>query len=172
MRSDAQAVKATGLIKAGIEQLMSLSKDNWSELVTEGNVNAIKKELDRYASIFANKDPDIHASINGCDFYSSLVPFMGAWRLHRGMLPDDVLSSQFQNLDALQTALQVHGAGAELAPGLALLHMQASFLYTVDVKGIPEGLATLSIDRAQGITRRQSTLFRQGASTEEVVRTR
>lgn len=172
-RMDAQAVKATGLIKCGMEQLLNLSKDNWSELVTEGNVNAIKKELDRYATIFAHKDPDIHASINDCNFYSSLVPFMGAWRLHRGMLPDDVLSGQYQNLDALQTALQTHCSGVwELAPGLAMLHMQAGFLHTVDTKGIPEGLAMLDMEHARSIVRRQSTLFRQGASSDEVVNTR
>lgn len=168
VRLDAQAVKATGLVKAGMDQLHNLTKDNWSELVTEGSANALKKELDRYASIFANKDPDIHASIVDCNFYSNLVPFMNAWRLHRGMLPDDVLSSQFHNLDAIRSALERFWRGSELAPGLSLLYMQASFFHTMDNKGIPDALATLDLEKAKSITRRQSTLFRQGSSSEEV----
>ena len=171
VRLDAQAVKATGLVKAGMDQLHKLTKENWSELVTEGSANAIKKELERYATIFANKDTDIHASIVDCNFYSSLVPFMNAWRLHRGMVPDDVLSSHFNNLDAIQSALGRFWNGAELAPGLSWLYVQACFLHTIDNKGVPDALANLDLEKTKSIIRRQSTLFRQGISSEEVVNT-
>ena len=166
---DGQAVKAMGFVKAGMDQLKALSQDDWSEHVTEGNANSIKKELDRYASVFTHKNPAVLDSIMECSFYSSLVPFMAAWRLHRGTLPDDVLAGQYEHLKTLKEALARFANNAELAPGLALLHMDAAFLNTVQQQGVADALGSLDLNATKEIISRQSNLFKAGSSSEEVV---
>ena len=166
---DAQAVKAMGYVKAGMDQLKALSQDNWSELVTEGSANSIKKELDRYAGVFTHKNPTVYDSIMECSYYSSLVPFMAAWRLHRGTLPDDILAGQYEHLKTLKEALMRFADNAELAPGLALLHMDAAFLHAVQQQGVADALGMLNLHAAKEIIRRQSNLFKPGSTSDEVV---
>ena len=93
---------------------------------------------------------------------------MAAWRLHRGILPDDVLAGHFEHFQVLKQALQKFG-GCELAPGLALLYMDASFLNVIQQQGVAEALVSLELNTTKEIIRRQSNLFKPGATSEEVV---
>ena len=77
-------------MQAARDQLRGLCEDKWAQVVTEGNTNAMRKDISHYQEVFASGDPDLSRELESCSFYEGLCPFMAAWRLHRGVLPEEV----------------------------------------------------------------------------------
>ena len=168
---DALTAKAQGIVQASREQLKSLRGDNWSQLVTEGNANAMRKEVNHFRDVFASGDSELSGDLESCSaFYDAFCPFMTAWRLHRGVLPDEVMMAQFDNLEKIRAALGSDASGDGWAPGLAYIYEQAKFLVNYKERGVSAAIAGLSVTALKDAVRRQTSLFKEEMTSEEVVR--
>jgi hypothetical protein len=83
---DARTAKAQGIVQASREQIKSLSQENWSQLVTEGSANGMRKEIMHYREVFQNGDSEVSSDLEETfGVYEALCPFMAVWRLHKGI---------------------------------------------------------------------------------------
>eukprot|EP00969_Alexandrium_andersonii_P095250 4207423-Alexandrium_andersonii.AAC.1 len=128
VKPDVHALKAVGIISQAREQLQALAQDNWHEVVSEGSANTIRKELERCNQVFATRgNAAVNADLEGVKFYGDLIPFLTAFRLHRGIIPDGTLAGLSENIANVRDALSKL-SGLPLSPFLELLHVQAAFL--------------------------------------------
>ena len=165
---DARSAKAHGIVQAARDQLKGLCEDNWAQVVTEGNTNATRKEIRHYQEVFASGDPDLSRELESCSFYEGLCPFMAAWRLHRGVLPEEVMVSHFANLEKIKKAVDTHCTVDGWASGLALIYLQSKFFSLVRSASISHSIEQLSLSDFEQNIRRQSSLFKEGMSSAEV----
>lgn len=168
---DARTAKAQGIVQASREQCKSLSQENWSQLVTEGSVNGMRKELVHYRDLFQNVDSEVTSDLQFFfDVYEALCPFMSVWRLHKGLLPEEVLVAQLDNLNKISNAVSEVAGGDGWAPGLAYIHEQAKFWSKLQAgDGIEEAIDGLELTAFEQTVRRQASFFKEGMSSEEVV---
>jgi hypothetical protein len=80
------------------------------------------------------------------------------------------MMAQFDNLEKIRAALGSDASGDGWAPGLAYIYEQAKFLVNYKECGVSAAIAGLSVTALKDAVRRQTYLFKEEMTSEEVVR--
>lgn len=170
--ADTQTLKAQVIISGVKEQLASLSQDDWNNQVTEGSANQFKKELVKLSTVFQSRaDDDMARLLNDLDMmYSALLPFLNAFRLHRGNLQDFQLAELSTNLHSLLQAMVKHTSETRFCPQLQLFYIQGCFLRQMKCGESGSAFQALSRIEIADIVHQQKAYFKDGMTSEEVAR--
>ena len=125
----------------------------------------------QYREVFQNGDSEVSSDLEETfGVYEALCPFMAVWRLHKGILPEEVLVGQLDNLNKISDAVSEVAGGDGWAPGLVYLHEQAKFWSKLQASGgIEDAIHGLDLTTFQQTIRRQASFFKEGMTSEEVV---